>query len=315
MASIVGGAAVTERPRDARREQPALRHGDIRIGISGWRYKGWRGVFYPKGLSGAKELGFAATSFRSVEINGTHYKLQKPEYFDRWAAETPEDFVFAVKAHRFITHLKRLKEVEEPLQRFFGSGVLRLGQKLGPVLWQLPARFAYDRERIETFFKLLPRDTQAAAALARRGRHIKRAAEPSGPPYRLRHAIEVRHESFVTPGFVELLRAYDVALVCSDGVDWPLVMDVTSDFVYCRLHGSEVLYASGYDQKAIRQWADRVVAWACGSQAASVRTIDRRTPAVVPRDVYVYFDNDAKVRAPFDAQQLIARVTDRLAKL
>src|SRR4051812_8190014 len=206
MASLIGGAALTEHPSDqrarSRKRIQSVRRGDVRIGISGWRYRGWRGVFYPKGLPSRAELSFAGAAFRTIEINGTHYKLQKPEFFERWAAETPDDFVFAVKGHRFITHLKRLKDVEEPLQRFFGSGVLRLGDKLRPVLWQFPAVFRYDRSRIEAFFKLLPRDTDEAAALARRWTRKRKQWEPAGAPRKLRHAMEIRHQSFVTPEFI-----------------------------------------------------------------------------------------------------------------
>jgi uncharacterized protein YecE (DUF72 family) len=290
-----------------RKAAPA-KHGDIRIGISGWRYKPWRGVFYPKGLPQNQELTFASHTFRSIEINGTHYRLQKPEFFEHWASDTPDDFVFAVKAHRYITHMRRLKDSAEPLARFFGSGLLRLGPKLGPILWQLPPNFRFDPERIENFFKLLPRDTGTAAELVRRHKRGRRPKTPPAPQH-LRHAMEIRHQSFVDPKFIELLRAYDVALVCADTVEWPRLMDVTADFIYCRLHGSEVLYTSGYDAKAIRRWSERAVAWARGEEPADAeRVIDRPAPRRVRRDVYVYFDNDAKVRAPYDAQQMMACV-------
>lgn len=287
------------------------RLGEIRIGISGWTYAGWRGKFYPKKLPHKNELSYAAGIFRSIEINGTFYSLQRPGTFANWAAATPSDFVFAVKGSRFITHVQRLKEVRAPLANFFASGILRLGPKLGPFLWQLPPNFKFDAKRIEAFLKLLPRNTESARALARRhdkrvsGRAWMKSAEHAP----LRHSLEIRNKSFVVPSFVELLREYGVALVCADTVEWPRLMDVTADFMYCRLHGSEQLYASGYDDRALDAWAKRVVAWAGGREPEGAeRVIDRPGSKLPKRDVFVYFDNDAKVRAPFDAQSLMARV-------
>ena len=288
--------------------------GDIRIGISGWRYKPWRGVFYPENLPQKRELAYAASLFRSIEINGTFYSLQRPQSFEQWAAETPKDFIFAFKGPRFITHMKRLKDVRVPLANFLASGIFRVGRKLGPILWQLPATFRFDPKTLEEFFQLLPRDTEKAAALATL--HDKRLRDrvELHPCARvaLRHALEIRHPSFAVKEFIDLLRAHDVALVCADTVEWPLMMDVTSNFVYCRLHGSEVLYASGYNKKDLQQWGRRVVAWATGAEPADAkRVIDRPAPKLPSRDVFFYFDNDAKVRAPVDAKQLIACV-DRL---
>ena len=290
--------------------------GELRIGISGWQYKPWRGVFYPKGLTHKRELEFASRAFPSIEINGTFYSLKRPENFERWAAETPEDFVFAVKGPRYLTHMLKLKNIEAPLANFLASGLLRLGRKLGPILWQLPPQFAFNASRIEAFFKLLPRDTESAAELAHhhdkwlKGR-VDLRAESKQP---LRHAMEIRHPSFASKEFVDLLRAYDVALVCADTVEWPRLMDVTSDFVYCRLHGSKILYASGYEQEDIAMWARWVTAWLAGREPnpatdVEVKRADNR-PArkLAKRDVYVYFDNDAKVRAPVDAQALIKEV-------
>jgi uncharacterized protein YecE (DUF72 family) len=258
-----------------------------------------------------RELSFAASQFSSVEINGTFYSLQRPESFASWAAQTPESFVFAVKGPRYITHLRRLKDVEVPLANFFASGVLRLGAKLGPLLWQFPPYFRFDPARLENFFALLPRDTEAAARLARRhdGRMAGRAWTKTDSSRSLQHAIEIRHQSFVVPAFIHLLRSYGIALVCADTVDWPRLMDVTGDLVYCRLHGSEVLYSSGYDDEALDRWAMRVFAWARGEEPADAeRVINTPGPRRPCRDVYVYFDNDAKVRAPFDAQGLMSRV-------
>lgn len=288
--------------------------GEVRIGISGWTYAPWRGRFYPKGLPQKRELAHAADIFSTIEINGTFYSLQRPETFARWASETPEGFVFAVKGSRYVTHLLRLKEVRIPLANFFASGVLRLGAKLGPILWQLPPNFGFDPARIAEFLALLPRDTEAAAALARQHdrRLHGRAWMRTDAHRRLRHALEIRHESFVTPAFIDLLRTHDVALVCADTVDWPRLMDLTSDFVYCRLHGSEVLYASGYDDAALDSWAARVAAWVQGAEPPDAeRVIPRPSLKRQARDVFVYFDNDAKVRAPVDAQGLMRRV-DRL---
>jgi uncharacterized protein YecE (DUF72 family) len=265
-------------------------------------------VFYPKGLAQRRELEFASRTFDTVEINGTFYSLQKPKSFAMWGRETPDDFLFSLKGSRYITHMLKLREVKVPLANYFASGMLGLGEKLGPVLWQFPPLMRFDRERFESFFQLLPRSTRAAASLARRyatrldddGVSVKLDAP-------LRHCVEIRNESFVVEEFVSLLREHDIGLVVADTVEWPLLMDVTSNFVYCRLHGSEQLYASGYGDDALDVWAGRVVKWARGEQTegrrASVETADVRA-----RDVYVYFDNDAKVRAPFDAQGLRERV-------
>lgn len=277
---------------------------DIRIGISGWRYAPWRGKFYPEDLRQKDELAFAARNFRSIEINGTFYSLQRPQSFQAWYDAVPEDFVFAVKGPRYITHMKRLLEAETPLANFLASGVLALGTKLGPILWQLPPSFRFDAERLAQFFDLLPRDTAEAARLARQhdGKLNGRAwlkPRARGP---IRHALEVRHDSFRDADFIRLLRRHDVALVVADTVEWPLLMDATADFVYVRLHGSEQLYASGYGPKALRTWAGRIRAWSEGREAEG----DHAGPPARrrKRDVYVYFDNDAKVRAPFDARAL-----------
>ena len=288
--------------------------GAVRIGISGWNYAPWRGIFYPPKLAHHRELAYAASIFPSIEINGTFYSLQRPESFAKWFAATPEDFVFAVKGPRFITHIRRLVNARAPLANFFASGILRLGPKLGPILWQLPPNFKFDTKRLRAFFKLLPRDTESAAALARK--HDKRVSGRSwmkvDAPRPLRHCIEIRNKTFVVPEFIELLRANDVALVCADTVEWPRLMDLTSDFVYCRLHGLEVLYASGYDDTALDAWAVRVAAWARGAEPNDAERVVQKPAAKKRRDVFVYFDNDAKVRAPFDAQSLTKRVENLL---
>ena len=293
--------------RAAEMSEETTRRGDIRIGISGWRYGGWRGSFYPKGLRQRDELSYAAGHFDTIEINGTHYSLQRPEYFAQWRDETPDGFVFAVKGSRFITHLKQLRDIEAPLANFFAQGVLRLEQKLGPLLWQFAPRFRFNEEKLDAFFSLLPRDTEAAAALAERHDHrlAGRAWTRTEKRRPLRHAIEIRHPSCLDAGFVRLLRRHNVALVFADTVDWPYAEDVTADFVYLRLHGSEELYASGYEDEALDHWAARIKAWSAGAEPNDAELIDSDTrPPRRVRDVYVYFDNDAKVRAPFDAQSL-----------
>jgi uncharacterized protein YecE (DUF72 family) len=224
--------------RSAASRGTSSRAGRVRIGISGWRYAGWRGSFYPKGLRQRDELAYASRHFDTIEINGTHYSLQRPESFARWRDETPEDFVFAVKGSRFITHMKQLRDVETPLANFFASGVLRLEEKLGPFLWQFSPRFRFDAERFDRFLTLLPRDSTAAAALAEHHDHrlTGRAWTKTERRRRLRHAVEIRHPSFLDPTFVRLLRRHNVALVFADAVDWPYAEDVTADFLYLRLH-------------------------------------------------------------------------------
>lgn len=262
----------------------------MRIGISGWRYAPWRGVFYPPKLPQRLELTHAASLMSSVELNGSFYSLQRPERYRQWAEQTPPGFLFAVKGGRFITHMVKLREPQQPLANFFASGVLALGDKLGPVLWQLPPMLGYDPGRLAAFFDLLPRTTTAAAALARGhdDRLEGRALTETDADRPLRHALEVRHDTFVTPEFVDLLRRHDVGLVVAGTAGrWPFLLDVTSDLVYVRLHGGEELYVSGYDDAALATWAERVAAWAADG-----------------RDVVVYFDNDVKVHAPFDALRL-----------
>jgi uncharacterized protein YecE (DUF72 family) len=290
-----------------------MKRGDIRIGISGWRYKGWRGIFYPEGLRQKDELAFAAKAFRTIEINGTFYSLQRPEYFTAWRDQTSEGFVFAVKGPRFITHMLKLTRAETPLANFFGNGVLALGAKLGPILWQFPPNFRFHPDKLAAFFAQVPRDTRSAARLARKHDHrIKgRAWLRTDADRPLRHAVEIRHDSFRCPEFIALLRKHDVALVVADTVDWPLLFDVTADFVYCRLHGSEQLYASGYESDALDSWAARIVEWSQGRELRDGDCAHAKKARAARRDVFVYFDNDAKVRAPFDAHALQDKV-DRL---
>ena len=266
-----------------------------RIGISGWRYAGWRGSFYPPGLAQRRELTYAGERFNSIEINGSFYSLQRPSSYATWRAETPADFVFAVKGGRFITHMKKLAGVETALANFFASGLLGLGPKLGPVLWQLPPMLRFDPERLAAFFELLPRTTSAAAALALQHDEkipTDRALTTAEVDVPIRHALEVRHDTFATSASVDLLRQHDIGFVVADTAGkWPLVEEVTSDFMYVRLHGADELYVSGYTDQALDGWAEKVRRW-----------VEQGL------DSYVYFDNDAKVHAPYDALGLMARL-------
>jgi uncharacterized protein YecE (DUF72 family) len=268
---------------------------DIRIGLSGWRYAGWRGDFYPNGLVQRKELAYAAERFSTIEVNGSFYSLQRPASYALWRDETPDDFLFALKGGRFITHMKRLRDIDGAMANFFASGPLALADKLGPVLWQLPARTRFDADVLAAFLAKLPRTSGDAADLARRHDDklpADRALTTALTQVRLRHAIEPRDGSFGDPAALDLLRRYDVGLVVSDAGDkWPRFEEVTSDLVYVRLHGAEELYTSGYGPQALDEWAARISAWA--GQGL---------------DVLVYFDNDAKVHAPYDALALMDRL-------
>ena len=280
----------------------------VRVGISGWSYKPWRKVFYPPGLRVKDELTFASRAFDSIELNASFYSLQRPESYRSWRDATPEDFVFAVKGGRFVTHLKRLKDAEQGLANFFASGVLELGHKLGPILWQLPPSLAFDADRLRVFFESLPRTRADGARLAQRHAPLLtgRAAFGDQSDAPIRHALEVRHPSFLCPEFVTLLRAYGIAPCIADSAGlYPVIEDLCADFVYVRLHGAERLYTSGYDQPELVLWAERIQRWMRGQAAARPRHADANSYGDGrARDVYVYFDNDVKVRAPYDAQNL-----------
>lgn len=269
--------------------------GALRIGISGWRYAGWRGDFYPKGLPQRRELEYAASRLTSIEVNGSFYSLQRPTSYAAWRAAVPDDFVFAVKGGRFITHLKRLRDVDTALANFFASGVLGLGPALGPVLWQLPANLRFDPDVVDDFLAPLPRTTGEAAELARR-HDAKvpddRALTTADEDRPLRHALEFRSETFAAPEALDLLREHQVACVLADTAGrWPKVEADTADFRYVRLHGDAELYASGYSADALDAWAQRCRDWSAAGQ-----------------DVFVYFDNDAKGYAPHDARALMGRL-------
>ncbi|HSY08723.1 MAG TPA: DUF72 domain-containing protein [Steroidobacteraceae bacterium] len=285
----------------------------IRIGISGWRYPPWRGVFYPKDLPQHAELHYASRALSTIEINGSFYSLQRPESYAQWYADTPDDFMFTVKAPRYITHMRRLREVEEPLANFLASGLFNLRDKLGAILWQFPPNFKYDRERMESFLKLLPHDSDAALAIARRrSAWMKgRTCLAAGATRALRHAMEIRHESFLDVSFVELLREHNVALVIAETARrWPMAQNITADFVYMRLHGDKELYQGGYQDKALTRWARRIRAWHRGTEPADVkRILAQKAPKAQGRDVYCFFDNtDVKLRAPRDAQTLMRKL-------
>jgi uncharacterized protein YecE (DUF72 family) len=279
----------------------------VRIGISGWTYAPWRGTFFPREIRQREELSYAAAQVASIEINGTFYSLHKASSWASWYERTPKDFIFSVKAPHYVTHVHRLKDATLPMANFFASGLLRLQEKLGPILWQIPPSLPYEPAVLDTFLELLPHDTAAAIALARQ--HDGNVAEPwlkSDRPRRLRHALEVRHRSFRNPEFIATLRRHGVALVVADTAGkWPFMEDITADFVYVRLHGDEVLYTSGYTDAALHHWAAKVRAWRDGRNALGAQLTAPPAPRRKEgRDVFVYFDNDVKVRAPYDAMTL-----------
>lgn len=282
-----------------------------RIGTSGWSYPGWNERFYPADLPRRRLLEYHSQHFNSVEINGSFYSLLKPATYRAWYDSTPADFLFAVKGSRFITHNKKLRDVEIPLANFLASGLLLLEEKLGPFVWQLPATMRFDAERLASFLELLPRDTSAAAALARRHDHRVegRSHTRTRRRRRLRHALEVRHPSFFVPQLAALARRHGVALVVSDAATWPCIEEVTADFVYVRLHGAERTYASGYGDVALDRWAQRIARWRAGGEPEDARRITSRPlPHRRGRDVFVYFDNDFEANAPIDAAALARRL-------
>ena len=269
--------------------------GRARIGVSGWTYAPWRGDFYPKGLAQRRELEYASSQLTSIEINGSFYSLQRPSSYAAWAEQTRDDFVFAVKGSRFITHMLKLGDVDVALANFFASGVLALGEKLGPILWQLPETHRFDADRLARFFDRLPRTSRDAARLAEGhdGRlQGDRALTTASADQPIRHALEFRSATFDTDEARAVLRDHEVATVLADTAGrWPRVEADTSDFRYVRLHGDQELYTSGYSPQALDDWASRIRGWAEAGQ-----------------DVYCYFDNDAKGFAPHDAMALQERL-------
>lgn len=267
--------------------------GSIRVGTSGWIYPSWRGRYYPHDLPQRDWLHYLAERMNGVELNGSFYSLKRPAHYETWTSQVPADFEFAVKGGRYITHMKQLNDIETPLANFFASGVLALGTHLGPFLWQLPSRMRLNRERLAAFLALLPRSTGEAAELAaRHDDKVPEALTSADVDRPLRHALEVRHESFRIPELLELLRHHHVALVMSHSAGtFPYFEELTSDLVYVRLHGRDKLYYGSYSDPDLDAWAAKIRHW---SQ---------------DHDVRVYFDNDTDSIAPFDA----ARLGDRLA--
>lgn len=270
--------------------------GTIRVGCSGWSYRGWRGDFYPRGLRQRDELAYLAERTTAVEVNGSFYSLQRPTSYASWRDATPAGHRICVKGGRYLTHLKRLRDPHQALANFLASGVLALGDRTGPLLWQLPADMAYDGPLVGAFLALLPRTTRAAARLAQQHDEklpADRALTEVEQDRPLQHVLEPRHPSFGQSRALELLREQDVGLVVSDGAGrWPMFTETTSDVVYVRLHGHTELYTSRYGDDALDRWAARCTGWAAEG-----------------RDVYVFLDNDAQGHAPHDAVRLLARVS------
>jgi uncharacterized protein YecE (DUF72 family) len=261
--------------------------GQVRVGIGGWTFEPWRGVFFPPGLAHAKELAYAAGKLTAIEVNGTYYSRQSPATFAKWAKETPEGFVFALKASRFCTNRKVLAEAGASVETFLSSGIVELGDKLGPILWQFMPTKKFDADDFGAFLKLLP---------ARQDGH------------RLRHAIEVRHESFLTPDFVNRARDAGVAIVFADKPKYPAIADLTADFVYARLQDAKEEVETGYDADALDRWADTARAWATGAAPEGLGYIEPAKGAAT-RDVFVFMINGAKVRAPAAAMALLERLS------
>jgi uncharacterized protein YecE (DUF72 family) len=261
--------------------------GSVHIGIGGWTFAPWRGVFYPDKLAQAKELSYAATKLTSIEINGTYYGSQKPESFRKWAREVPDGFVFSLKGPRFATNRGVLAEAGESVKRFYDSGVLELGDRLGPVLWQFAPTKKFDEADFGKFLELLPREMGGRA---------------------LRHVVEVRHDSFRAPGFVALLRQHAIPVVFSEHATYPAIADIAGDFVYARLQKGSDEVKTGYPPKALDAWAERLQLWAGGGEPGDLPRVDATGAKKLPRDVFAYVIHEGKVRAPAAAMELIARL-------
>jgi uncharacterized protein YecE (DUF72 family) len=259
----------------------------IRIGIGGWTYEPWRGTFYPPKWPQKRELEYAASQMTAIEINGTYYSSFKPASFANWAAAVPEGFVFTVKASRYCTNRKVLADAGESIERFVGQGIVELGDKLGPILWQFMATKKFDADDMAAFLKLLP-------------------ASHAGVP--LRHAVQVRHDSFADPAFVAMARGANVAIVHADSADYPAIADVTADFVYARLESADAANPAGYTDTALDGWASAARAWQAGGQPEGLLYVIADAPAKMQRDTFVFFINGAKERAPQGAMALIERV-------
>ncbi|MYZ48722.1 DUF72 domain-containing protein [Propylenella binzhouense] len=259
----------------------------IRVGIGGWNFGPWRGTFYPKGLPARRELEFASRNLTSIEVNGTFYRSQAPETFAKWREETPDDFVFALKGPRYATNRRNLAEAGESIERFCSGGPLALGEKLGPINWQLMPAKAFDRGEIEAFLKLLPKSVE-------------------GRP--MRHAIEVRHESFRTPDFVALAREYGVAIVLAGDCDYPQIGDLTAGFVYARIMGTCAEEPAGYGAEALDGWAERARLWAAGGAPEDIATVETERRCGPARDVFLYVISGEKAKNPSAAMALRERL-------
>ncbi|MFP3745425.1 DUF72 domain-containing protein [Achromobacter sp. SIMBA_011] len=267
----------------------AARAGAIRVGIGGWTYAPWRGPFYPEGLPHARELEYASRQLTAIEINGTYYSSQKPATFAKWRDETPDDFVFSLKASRYATNRRELAGAGESVHRFVHGGIAELGPKLGPIVWQFAPTKAFDAEDFGAFLALLP-------------------DQVDGLP--LRHVIDVRHASFACQAYLDLARRHGVATVYTDSEDYPSLADRTADFVYARLMRASTAFKAGYAPKALDAWADRLRTWASGGDPADLPRVDPRQPPGVAhaRDVFAFFINGAKERAPAAARAMIERL-------
>jgi uncharacterized protein YecE (DUF72 family) len=265
--------------------RPVANH--VHIGIGGWTFAPWRGVFYPDGLPHAQELGYAATHLTSIEINGTFYRTQTPATYRKWASEVPDGFVFSVKAHRVVTHRRALKDAGESIDHFLNSGVMELGDHLGPLLWQFPPFKKFDAADFGSFLELLPKEFH--------GR-------------RLRHVVEVRHASFCVPEFVRLLRQFETPVVFSEHDTYPAIADVAGDFLYLRLQKGDDAIATAYPENAIADWAARIKAWLAGNAPADLPHVETAPSKIKPRDIFVYFIHEGKVRAPAAAMALIEKM-------
>lgn len=265
----------------------AKKTGKIYVGIGGWTFAPWRGVFYPEKLPQAKELEYAANHLTSIEINGTYYGSQKPESFRKWASEVPNGFVFSVKGPRFATNRRVLAEAGDSIKRFYDSGVLELGDRLGPVLWQFAPTKKFDETDFGGFLELLPRELE--------GR-------------KLRHVVEVRHDSFCVAAFPALLRRFDVPVVFAEHFTYPAIADITGDFVYARLQKGSDDIKTAYPPKALDAWAKRLQTWASGGEPTDLPRVGTTAAKKAPRDVFAYVIHEGKVRAPAAAMELIERV-------
>lgn len=266
----------------------AAKQGQIYLGIGGWTFEPWRGVFYPEKLTQAKELSYAASKLTSIEINGTYYGSQKPESFRKWASEVPDGFVFSVKGPRFATNRKVLAEAGDSIKRFYESGVTEMGDRLGPVLWQFAPTKKFDEADFGKFLELLPEKFDGV---------------------KLRHAVEVRNDSFKDPAFIALLREFSIPVVFADHAKYPAIADITGDFVYARLQTGSDDVKTAYPPKALDKWAERIKTWASGGEPKDLPRVDKTSAPKKPRDVFAYVIHEGKIRAPHGAMALIERVS------